>query len=268
MTDSSPTTHESAEFSYAVSDGIGHFVFQRPEQRNALTFAMYEGLAKVCATMPDDASVRALIVSGEGGKAFAAGTDISLFRDFTTAEQALGYETKMAGILSQIERCPVPTIAVLTGACTGGGAAIATVCDLRIADNKLRFGFPIARTLGNCLSAWNLSRLADLIGVARLKEIILTNRLIESAEAQAIGLISSIHESPEAASEAANMLAKRLAEHAPLTMRATKESLRRLQDAASQVDDEDLIALCYTSTDFREGMTAFLEKRAPKWSGT
>ncbi|MEO0620392.1 MAG: enoyl-CoA hydratase, partial [Pseudomonadota bacterium] len=217
MTQSSHASTAHDEFSYAVSDGIGHFVFRRPAQRNALTFAMYEGLAEVCANMPDDASVRALIVSGEGGKAFAAGTDISLFRDFTTAEQALAYETKMAGILSQIERCPVPTVAVLTGACTGGGAAIATVCDLRIADNKLRFGFPIARTLGNCLSAWNLSRLADLIGVARLKEIILTNRLIESAEANAIGLVSAVHDSPEDAHAAAETLAQRLAEHAPLT---------------------------------------------------
>ncbi|MEL6290083.1 MAG: enoyl-CoA hydratase/isomerase family protein [Pseudomonadota bacterium] len=256
------------EFDYGVENGIGHFVFDRPAQRNALTFAMYEGLADVCAAIPSGGEVKALIVSGAGDKAFAAGTDISLFRDFSSADDALAYEEKMAGILSTIERCPVPTIAAMTGACTGGGAAIATVCDIRICDAHLKFGFPIARTLGNCLSAWNLSRLADLIGVARLKDIILTNRLIGADEAERIGLVSSVHTSPQEARDAALTLATRLAGHAPLTMRATKETLRRLQDAASRVDDADMIALCYTSADFREGMTAFLDKRAPEWTGT
>ncbi|MGI9387375.1 MAG: enoyl-CoA hydratase/isomerase family protein [Methyloligellaceae bacterium] len=255
------------EFKYEVNDGIGTFTFNRPAQRNALTFPMYEGLAAVCAEVPADGSIKALIVTGAGGKAFAAGTDISLFRDFTTAQQALDYEEKMAGILGQIERCPIPTIAALTGACTGGGAAIATACDLRICDANLKFGFPIARTLGNCLSVWNLSRLADLIGVARLKEIILTNRLIGAEEAERIGLVSEVCETAEAAADRAVEIAQRVAEHAPLTMRATKEALRRLQDAAAQVDDADLITLCYTSADFREGMDAFLGKRKPQWMG-
>ncbi|MGI9408149.1 MAG: enoyl-CoA hydratase/isomerase family protein [Hyphomicrobiaceae bacterium] len=255
------------EFLYDVSGSIGTFTFNRPAQRNALTFPMYEGLAAVCTEMPTDGTVKALVVQGAGDKAFAAGTDISLFRDFTTAEQALAYESKMAGILGQIERCPVPTIAAMTGACTGGGAAIATVCDIRICDDNLKFGFPIARTLGNCLSAWNLSRIADLIGPALLKEIILTNRLIDSFEAKLIGLVSTVCGTPEETRETATKLAQRMAEHAPLTMRATKEAIRRLQDAACQVDDEDLITLCYTSADFREGMDAFLTKRKPKWNG-
>lgn len=255
------------EFLYDVAGGIGTFTFNRPAQRNALTFPMYEGLAEVCTNMPADGSVKTLIVRGSGEKAFAAGTDISLFRDFSTAEQALGYETKMAGILEQIERCPVPTIAAMTGACTGGGAAIATVCDLRICDQNLKFGFPIARTLGNCLSIWNLSRLADLMGPARLKEIMLTNRLIGAEEAGRIGLVSDVCETPEATFTRARELAERMAGHAPLTMRATKEAIRRLQDAVAQVDDDDLIALCYTSADFREGMDAFLTKRKPVWTG-
>jgi len=255
------------EIKYAVNNGIGTVTFNRPAQRNALTFAMYEGLAEICTSAPTDGSLKAIIVIGAGGKAFAAGTDISLFRDFSTAEQALAYEEKMAGILGQIEACPVPTIAALTGACTGGGAAIAAVCDLRICDASLKFGFPIARTLGNCLSAWNLSRLADLIGVARLKEIILMNRLIGADEARHIGLVSEVRETPEATAARAIEIGQRLSEHAPLTMRATKEALRRLQNAAAQVDDRDLITLCYTSADFREGMDAFLTKRKPRWTG-
>lgn len=252
---------------YAVDNCIGTATFNRPAQRNALTFAMYEGLAEICASAPTDGSIRAIIVTGAGGKAFAAGTDISLFRDFSTAEQALDYEARMTGILSKIEACPVPTIAALTGACTGGGAAIAAVCDLRICDANLKFGFPIARTLGNCLSAWNLSRMADLIGVARLKEIILMNRLIGADEALRIGLVSDVCETPEATVARAIEIAQRLAEHAPLTMRATRETLRRLQDVAGKVDDQDMITLCYTSADFREGMNAFLSKRKPQWTG-
>lgn len=255
------------EFLYEIVNEIGTFTFNRPAQRNALTFPMYEGLADVCANMPTDGSVKTLIVRGTGEKAFAAGTDISLFRDFSTAQHALDYETKMAGILEQIERCPVPTIAAMTGACTGGGAAIATVCDIRISDTNLKFGFPIARTLGNCLSVWNLSRLADLMGAARLKEIMLTNRLIGADEANNIGLVSEVRENAEATFARARELAERMAGHAPLTMRATKEAIRRLQDAASQVDDEDLVTMCYTSADFREGMDAFLTKRKPVWTG-
>ena len=108
-----------------------------------------------------------LVVAGADGRAFAAGTDISLFDNFRTESDALAYEGRMDRVLSAVERCPVPTIAAISGACTGGGAAIAAACDLRIAAANMRFGFPIARTLGNCLSIANLARLVALIGFAR-----------------------------------------------------------------------------------------------------
>ena len=254
----------SEDLLYEVRDGIGLLTFNRADSRNALTFAMYESLREVCAAMPTDGSVRALVLRGAGGRAFAAGTDMTQFRAFETKEDAYAYEERIDEVLTAVERCPVPTIAAITGACTGGGASIAACCDIRIATPSLKFGFPIARTLGNCLSIANLARLSALMGAGRVKEMILTARLAGAEEAQAIGLVSEVVENAEAR---AMELARTLAGHAPLTMRATKEGLRRLV-AANRPDDRDLVAMCYMSADFREGMEAFLNKRKPEWSGT
>jgi enoyl-CoA hydratase len=248
------------------SDGIAMATLNRPAARNALTIAMYEGVAEICAAIAPDGPVKALIITGAGDKAFGAGTDIAAFRDVNTRDEALAYEEKMDRVLSTIELTPVPTIAAIAGACTGGGAAIAAVCDLRLATADMRFGFPIARTLGNCLSMANLARLSSLIGPARTKEILFTARLIGAHEALSIGLVSEVVQDHGALMARAGALARSLAEHAPLTLRATKEALRRLgPDLRGR--DEDLIAMCYTSADFREGMEAFLSKRKPQWTG-
>lgn len=250
------------ELLYQVTDGIGVITLNRPQARNALTFAMYERLAEIAA---DPGEARALVLTGAGEKAFAAGTDIAQFRAFTTAEDAIAYEAKLDRVLGTLERCRVPTIAAVSGACTGGGAGIAAACDLRIAAANARFGFPIARTLGNCLSIANVARLAALIGPARVADIIFTARLVEAPEAQAAGLVSEILPDQPALMARAHELAKLVASHAPLTLRATKEALRRLRD--NLPPDEDLIRMCYLSADFREGMEAFLGKRAPAWKG-
>jgi enoyl-CoA hydratase/carnithine racemase len=252
------------ELIWEVADGIGRVTFNRPAQRNALTFAMYARLAEICADPgAGGEEVRALIVSGAGG-AFAAGTDMSQFRAFSAPEDAWEYEDRMDRVLDQVERCPVPTIAAITGACTGGGAAIAACCDLRICDAGLKFGFPIARTLGNCLSVASLARLSTLIGQARVREIVFTARLVGAEEAQAIGLVSEVAADPLAR---AREMAERLKGHAPLTMRVTKEGLRRLRLDGAQADDRDLIETAYMSEDFREGMEAFLAKRKPAFRG-
>ena len=250
------------ELLYDQRDGIGHITLNRPQARNALTFPMYERLAEIAAAPGD---VRVLIITGAGDKAFAAGTDINQFKAFSGAEDAMAYEARIDRVLSTIERCPVPTIAAIAGACTGGGAAIAASCDLRIAAGNARFGFPIARTLGNCLSMSNIARLNALVGPARTIEMIFTARLFSAAEALSAGLVTEVLADHSALHARAAELAALLAGHAPLTMRATREALRRLRD--NLPPDEDLIRLCYTSQDFREGMDAFLNKRAPVWKG-
>ena len=250
------------ELLYDIRDGVGFVTLNRPAARNALTFAMYERLADIAA---DPGGARALILTGAGDKAFAAGTDIAQFREFRTAEDAIAYEAKLDRVLGALERCAVPTIAAVSGACTGGGAGIAAACDLRIAAENARFGFPIARTLGNCLSMGNLARLAALIGSARVLEMIFTARLLNAREALASGLVSEVVADQAGLMARAEELARQVAANAPLTLRATKEALRRMRDALPP--DEDLIRLCYTSEDFREGMEAFLGKRAPVWKG-
>jgi enoyl-CoA hydratase/carnithine racemase len=258
--------HEpGGELLFAVEGATALVTFNRPEARNALTFGMYDRLAEICRGLAPDGPVRALILTGAGDAAFAAGTDISQFRAFRNEEDALAYERRIEGVLTAIETCAVPTIAAISGACTGGGAGIAASCDLRIATRSLRFGFPIARTLGNCLSLENYARLAALIGAGRVMDVILTARLVDAEEARAIGLVSEVVEDHAALISRAHELAALLAGHAPLTMRATKEALRRIRQGRR--DGSDLVTLCYTSEDFREGLEAFLAKRRPMWKG-
>ncbi|MBV8526293.1 MAG: enoyl-CoA hydratase/isomerase family protein [Acetobacteraceae bacterium] len=252
---------------YEIRDGIGFITFNRPEARNALTFAMYERLAEICNSLEGQKSVRTLVLTGAGEKAFAAGTDISQFRNFETPEDALAYEARIDRVLGAVERCTVPTIAAIAGACTGGGAGIAAACDIRIAAANARFGFPIARTLGNCLSVSNYVRLYSLIGPARAKEMIFTARLLGAEEAKSAGLVSEVLPDQSALMARAQELAHTVAGNAPLTLRATKEALRRIRDRALAEADKDLILMCYMSRDFREGMDAFLTKRAPVWRG-
>ncbi len=250
---------------FDVSGAVARITINRPSARNAFTFEMYEKLAQSCKAVDADSSIRVLILTGAGEKAFSSGTDISAFRNFKTPEDALGYETFMERVLGALERCRVPTIAAIAGACTGGGGAIAACCDLRIGTTDTKFGFPIARTLGNCLSVRNLARLSDLIGPARVKDMIFTARLIEAEEALQIGLLNKVVKDRAELDARTGALADTVAEFAPLTLRATKEGLRRLQ--SSEVPDKDLILMCYMSEDFREGMDAFLNKRNPKWRG-
>jgi enoyl-CoA hydratase/carnithine racemase len=258
---------DSDQLLYDVRDGIGRITFNRPEARNAMTFAMYDRLTGICEAVEADRSIRALVLTGAGEKAFAAGTDISQFRAFRTAEDAFAYEARIDTVLGALESVRVPTIAAISGACTGGGAAIAACCDLRIGAANARFGFPVAKTLGNCLSMNNYARLKDLLGPARVKELIFTARLIEAPEAQSLGLLSEVLPDHAALMARAEELAAHVAGMAPLTLQATKEALRRLQTRLSRSEGEDLIRLCYTSEDFREGMDAFLTKRAPAWKG-
>src|SRR5690348_14610677 len=208
---------------------VAWITFNRPEARNALTFAMYEELARICEAANADPTLRVMVLRGAGEKAFASGTDINQFRAFKTPQDSLDYEARIDRILTALETCRVPTIAAIAGACTGGGAAIAACCDLRIAARNVRIGFPIARTLGNCLSSASLARLTALVGPARVKDLIFTARLVEADEALRVGLVGELVDDLPALERRAEELATLVAGHAPLTLRSTKEGLRRLQ---------------------------------------
>jgi enoyl-CoA hydratase len=240
----------------------------RPQARNALTFAMYERLKEIAGEADADPSLRVLVITGAGGKAFAAGTDISQFRAFEKEEDALAYEERMDRVLGALEAVRVPTIAAIAGACTGGGAGIAGACDLRIATPSLKFGFPIARTLGNTLSMSNFARLTALVGMARVKELIFLARLVEAEEALRIGLVNEVVESEEALEPRVMEIAAKLAAHAPITLQTAKEALRRIrQQLVPPEGGSDLVLRAYMSEDFREGIEAFFEKRPARWSG-
>ena len=254
---------------YTVEGGIGRITFNRPQARNAMTFAMYDRLAEICTQAGSDPSLRVLLITGAGDKAFASGTDISQFRAFDKPTRTRSATNNGSTAPSwRWRRCPVPTIAVISGACTGGGAGMAAACDLRIATEASRFGFPVARTLGNCLSMSNYVRLSALVGPAAVKDMVFTARLLGAAEAKSVGFLTEVVADRAALDARADALANHILTLAPLTLRATKEALYRIRERSRPEEAHDLILMCYMSQDFREGLDAFLTKRTPQWTGT
>ena len=245
-------------------DGIAWLTFNRPEARNAMTFGMYQRLGEICRAL--DSRVRVLILRGAGDRAFVSGTDIAQFREFTTPQHALDYEARMDAVFDALEDVKVPTIAAIQGACTGGGAGIAAACDLRIGAPSAKFGFPIARTLGNTLSMRNHARLAGLIGVAKTKDILFLARLMDAEEMRSIGLLNEV--APEEKIYArAEELARTLLTHAPLTLIAAKQALNTILRHWTPEGGEDFVVRNYMSADFKEGVESFLAKRKPRWTG-
>jgi enoyl-CoA hydratase len=245
---------------------VAHVTFDRPAARNAMTWTMYEELSATCDRIAADAAVRVAVFRGAGGKAFVAGTDIAQFRDFKSGEDGTKYERVMERHLCAVEELKVPTLAVIEGWAVGGGLAIATACDLRIATPGSRFGVPIARTLGNCLSVGNIALIAAAFGLARTKRMLLLAEMLSADEALTAGFLSEIVPAEGLDARVGDICA-RLAANAPITMRVTKEAIRRLLHAGLPAGD-DLIRECYGSKDFRIGVEAFVEKREPRWTGS
>jgi enoyl-CoA hydratase/carnithine racemase len=253
---------------YDTDGPVATLTFNRPEARNAMTWEMYDDLVAACERVDSDNAIRVLVFRGAGGKAFVAGTDIAQFQNFKNRDDGVKYEERLDGVLDRLERVMKPTIAQVEGVAAGGGCAIALTCDLRVATPEASFGIPIARTLGNCLSGTSYSRLLDIMGPGAVKDMLFTGRLIGGAEAHSLGIVNRLVPGGEIEATV-RALAAGIAANAPLTLRATKEMIRRVlaKRRLAAGADADMVEMCYTSEDFREGVTAFLAKRKPVWTG-
>jgi enoyl-CoA hydratase/carnithine racemase len=239
--------------------------FNRPKAYNAMTFAMYEGLYDACEKADADRDIRVLVLRGAGGKAFVSGTDIGQFSGFDGAK-GVEYEERMTRILRRLEDTEVATVAAVDGYCIGGGLGLAATCDLRIATSASRFGIPIARTLGNCLSMDTTALLLAHLGRSRTLDMLLRARLLDAAEAHAAGFVTQLVDDAAALDAALDETVTTLASHAPLSMWATKQSVTRLRRAGLP-DDDDIVTRVYGSADFASAVAAFARKERATWTG-
>lgn len=247
---------------------VAQLTLSRPEALNALTWQMYEQLEEHLENLEEDSSVRVLIIRGDKDKALAAGTDISQFKGFS-GEDGVNYEKRIDRVMNKLEQFSKPTIAAVNGVAVGGGMLIATTCDLRYSTSKSRFGAPMARTLGNCLSLDNYQRLVNEVGPMRTKEMLYTARLISAEEALTLGFLTDLFEE-EHFFEKVLEIATKISEKAPLTIQATKRAftfMKNSNEGNSNQEYEKIISKVYGSKDFTEGVTAYLEKRKPVWRG-
>ena len=262
------TPDPKQEILFDVDGQIATITFNRPEAMNAMTWNMYDRLVTYCDELDQNDDIRVAIFKGAGDRAFVSGTDIGQFRAFATPRDAIDYERRTGEVTDRLERVSKPTIAMIHGVCVGGGAGIALACDFRYADPNLRFGIPIARTIGNCLSLKSYSRIVDYVGPAKAKELIMLAKLLNADEALRLGVMTEIVPAEDLEARVREV-AERLTTLAPLTLAATKEAIRRIQVERSLDNEagEDLILSCYMSEDFQGAVQAFLEKRKYAWTG-
>jgi enoyl-CoA hydratase/carnithine racemase len=262
------TADPSGEILFEVDGPVATITFNRPQAMNAMTWNMYDRLVTYCDELDENDDIRVAILKGAGDRAFVSGTDISQFQAFSDPEHAIDYERRTGEVGDRLERVRKPTIAMIHGVCVGGGASIALGCDFRYTDPNLRFGIPIARTIGNCLSLKSYSRLVDYVGPAKAKELIMLAKLVNADEALQLGVVTEVVPA-DALAARVREVAERLKQLAPLTLAATKEAIRRIQAGRALANDEgeDLILSCYMSDDFRGAVKAFVEKRKPEWTG-
>ncbi len=247
---------------------VAWLTFDRPEARNSFTREMYARLADLCAEVDRDHAVRVVVVQGRGDQAFVSGSDIASVGQIRTREDALAYEAHVERAVGALERISKPAIALVRGVVTGGGAALALACDLRVGADNARVGMPIARTVGNTLSLRNFARMVESLGPSVTKQLVFTAELVDAEAALRLGFFNEVV--PLAGIEArVTALAEKIAANAPLTLRTAKLAVRRVLDARRDAlgGGEDLVEMAYLSEDFREGVAAFLEKRKPRWKG-
>jgi enoyl-CoA hydratase/carnithine racemase len=249
-----------------IDGAIAWVSFDRPAARNAMTWSMYSDLKAICGKLHTDKTIKAVILRGVGGQSFVSGTDIEQFKSFQDGQDGIDYEALIDLHIDALEQLPMPTFAIIDGLAVGGGLAIATACDFRISNPNARFGAPIAKTVGNCLSPTNIARLVAHLGIPTLKRMLLMAELINADELLASGYVHTVADSAELES-IAKAMAEKVMHLAPLTIRSSKLTISRIHQ--HQLPDcDDLIKACYGSSDFKEGVQAFGEKRPPRWQGS
>jgi len=238
--------------------------FNRPHRHNAFTTVMYEGMRALFAELDGDERARVVVFRGAGPAAFAAGNEIAEFAAMDSGAQAVAYESRVRAMLTQLADLPQVTVAAIDGLCVGGGLAVATYCDLRLATAGSRFGYPIARTLGNALSRPLLERCVHVFGESMTRQMLLASRLVDAQRAYQLGALLAVAETRTDLDKELAALIDGLLHAAPLTLRTTKEQLRDFTATTGDIGhDERLLERAYGSEGFREGVRAFLAKERP-----
>jgi enoyl-CoA hydratase/carnithine racemase len=255
-----------AQVSLEVRGNVAHISFDHVAARNAMTVSMYQSLKSICEDIAKNPSIRVAIFRGAGGKSFVSGSDIAQFASFKEGGDGVRYEEGIDSYLAPLATLPIPTIAVIDGMAVGGGLAIASCCDFRISTPGAKFGVPIAKTLGNCLSAANVAWLVAHLNITIVKRMLLLAEMISAEELVKQGYVLAIYEQDQLSHEA-DKLADRLSKLAPITQKSSKLVLARL--IKNQLPDcNDLISETYGSNDFKNGVAAFLKGQRPSWTGS
>lgn len=260
---------EEAEAALLVerSPGVVTVTFNRPERLNAMTGPIYDALLDLTLQLRGDPSVRAVVLRGAGGRAFSAGNEISTFVGMTSGDEGVAYERRVRTVMRALLELEQVTIAAIDGVCVGGGLGVATFCDVRICTPHSRFGYPIARTLGNALSAAFVGRCVATFGESVTREMLLTSALVTAERAHAVGAVSAVVDRAELDS-AVDRLTAGILRSAPLTIATTKAQLLARSDACvTDAGDEDRLRRAYGSADFREGVRAFVAGEEPRFTG-
>lgn len=248
-----------------IHDGVARLIFDNQRAYNALTNAMWHELADHCTALAKNRDVRVVTLEGAGDKAFVSGNDISGFLTFEGGEDGIAYEREISACVETVEDLPQPSIALINGWAVGGGIALSFSCDFRIATPGSRFGSPIARTVGNCLSARNYARIFHHLGPSLAKRVLLLGEIVSAERLESLGLIHAIVAREELHKAGADLCAE-LKQNAPLTISASKEAMRRIAYSALP-DIDDLIRTVYSSEDFKRGVRGFVNKQRPEWTG-
>lgn len=251
---------------FSREGAVGHIVFDNQASLNALTFDMWHQLGQICTDLAKDDRLRVVTLRGAGGKAFLAGTAIDGFLAFESGQDGVDYEHEMDSYVGLVETLPMTTISIVEGWAVGGGLALSCACDLRIATLDSKFGSPLGRSIGNCLSSRGYTRLVANVGIAQAKRILLLGEMLTAQELLDLGALHQAVERDQL-EDAVQRMIERAAANAPLTSRVSKQAIYR-STYRNLPNTDDLISQVYGSNDFKQAVRDFLEKKPRTWTGS